>query len=190
MEIILCDNNKNIVYEWKRVFSNHESVKCILGDYCQTAVNENVDALVSPANSFGIMDGGLDLYIQKFYLKNNINIQDLVQEEIRRIFYGIQTVGSSMFVDNDFINLIHTPTMKVPGQINDLNVIYFATRNTIICARKNGVKKILIPAFGAGIGNIKHSIVARIMEDAFESLELNYFEDWKHVNYLVDKEFI
>lgn len=190
MKIILCDNNENMIYEWERVFSNRENINCILGDYCKTAENENVDALVSPANSFGIMDGGLDLYIQKFYLKNNINIQDLVQEEIKRLFYGIQTVGSSIFIKNDFINLIHTPTMKVPGQINDLNAIYFATRNTIICARENGVKKIIIPAFGAGIGNIKYSIVARIMEDAITSLDLNYFKDWKYVNYLFDKEFI
>lgn len=190
MELILCDINHNMIYEWERVFSNHENVKCIDGDYCTVAEREKVDAIVSPANSFGIMDGGLDLSIRDFYFKNNIDIQELVQKQIKKIFWGIQTVGSSIYIKNNFIDLIHSPTMKVPGQINDLNIIYFATRNTIICARENGVNKVIIPAFGAGIGNIKYSIVARIMEDAIKSLEFNCFENWNSVNYLVNKEFI
>ena len=190
MEVILCDCKGNMVYEWERVFSNNKNVRCIEGDYCSVAEREKVDVIVSPANSFGIMDGGLDLSIRDFYLKNNLDIQSLVQGKIKEVFRGIQTVGSSIYIENDVLDLIHTPTMKVPGQIVDLNCIYFATRNTIICARENGVDRILIPAFGAGIGGIKALVVARIMEDAIKSLELNYFESWEHVHYLLDKEFI
>ena len=41
---------------WENHFSNHAGVELIKGDITQISC----DATVSPANSFGFMDGGLD----------------------------------------------------------------------------------------------------------------------------------
>src|SRR5262249_36504621 len=45
---------------WNEVFREVEIVEASAGDY----FDQPADAMVSPANSFGIMDGGLDLAIR------------------------------------------------------------------------------------------------------------------------------
>ncbi|MBL0217780.1 MAG: Appr-1-p processing protein [Myxococcales bacterium] len=60
MMIRLVDHHAPTVRAWERTFADVENVEVIEGDYFATPA----DAMVSPANSFGIMDGGLDLVIR------------------------------------------------------------------------------------------------------------------------------
>jgi len=50
---ILCD-------AWSQAFGKFPNVEVVEGDF----FSQDADAMVSPANSFGIMDGGLDLAIR------------------------------------------------------------------------------------------------------------------------------
>ena len=58
-KIVLIDRNPKLVEAWQQAFAVFPEVETLTGDYFQLPA----DALVSPANSFGIMDGGLDLAI-------------------------------------------------------------------------------------------------------------------------------
>lgn len=58
--IILVDQSKPLVEAWSNSFSRFANVTILHGDYFQMPA----DAIVSPANSFGIMDGGIDLAIR------------------------------------------------------------------------------------------------------------------------------
>lgn len=58
--IILADHWGPLTRAWSEAFSSIPAVEVRQGDFFA----EDVDALVSPANSFGIMDGGLDAAIR------------------------------------------------------------------------------------------------------------------------------
>ena len=58
--IRLVDKWKPLTDAWSEAFREHASVRVEHGDFFASAA----DALVSPANSFGFMDGGLDLAIR------------------------------------------------------------------------------------------------------------------------------
>lgn len=59
-KILLVDRTPALVRAWSEVFANYESVTAIEGDFFA----READAMVSPANSFGNMDGGLDAAIR------------------------------------------------------------------------------------------------------------------------------
>jgi O-acetyl-ADP-ribose deacetylase (regulator of RNase III) len=53
------------------------------------------DCLVSPANSFGLMDGGTDAAIVRFFGEE---LMERVQKRILAEYLGEQPVGTSMLV--------------------------------------------------------------------------------------------
>lgn len=61
MEIVLCDRSINMINAWNNHFSDIENVLIIQDDINTIDCN----AIVSPANSFGFMDGGIDYYISE-----------------------------------------------------------------------------------------------------------------------------
>lgn len=107
---------------------------------------DKIECVVSPANSFGLMDGGYDLVLTQWY---GNQLQERVQKYIIENFYGEQPVGTSFIIptnkDNQY--LIHTPTMRTPQAIIDPRIIYQCMRTTLIEAKKNNINSILIPMF-------------------------------------------
>jgi len=63
---ILCDRNGNLINEWNRYFTNYGNVSVQQGRFFQT----RCAAVVSPANSLGMMRGGLDYYLSIFFDRN------------------------------------------------------------------------------------------------------------------------
>ena len=57
-----------------------------------------VDCMVSPANSFGLMDGGLDLAISKYY-GGVANLVPVVRAALDDEWCGQQNVGTCLLVD-------------------------------------------------------------------------------------------
>jgi multimeric flavodoxin WrbA len=61
----LRDINIEVVEAWGHHFKDIDEVKISVGDIFE--LTANVDAIVSPANSFGYMDGGIDrVYLDRF----------------------------------------------------------------------------------------------------------------------------
>ena len=63
----------------------------ISGDYFQ----HNADAIVSPANSFGIMNGGLDLTIR---YELGFDVEQSLQRKILLSYHGELPVGSALII--------------------------------------------------------------------------------------------
>lgn len=86
------------------------------------------DAIVSPANSFGFMDGGIDaLYMSHF----GPQIQDRLRDAIRVRHHGELLVGAADVIEtgNAAIPcLIAAPTMRVPMILKDSVNPYLAAR--------------------------------------------------------------
>lgn len=171
MKIILCDRNENQVRAWNKAIAssivrpNYEVVT-VLGEIFQDATKATV--IVSPANSFGFMDGGIDLvYTQRFG-----DIQSEVQRRIVNDFDGELLVGQALAVetrDENWPFLISAPTMRVPAKILDYTDVYLATRAAVRCARSlGGVSSILFPGMGTGVGGVHPDIAAKQMLSAID----------------------
>src|SRR5580700_635630 len=91
-KLFLIDQSACLVNEWKSAFSVFPEVEVLSGDYFQ----RQADAIVSPANSFGIMDGGLDLAIRD---QLGFSIERKVQELIVEKHYGELPVGCAEIVE-------------------------------------------------------------------------------------------
>jgi O-acetyl-ADP-ribose deacetylase (regulator of RNase III) len=140
--------------EWRAVFKSTDGVQVIEGDILSTAA----DAIVSPANSFGYMDGGIDLAYCRFF---GDALQLKLQERIRAQHYGELVVGQAAIVPTGhttFPHLISAPTMRVPDRIGDTVNVYLAFRAALVAVLEhsrggaNPIRSVRVPGLGTGVG--------------------------------------
>ena len=190
MNIVLLDLKKEMCKSWYKYFNGENNVTIVNGEL----ENYNIDdikCLVSPANSYGLMDCGYDNALTSLFGES---LQKVVQDYIINNYCGEQLVGSSFIVTIPGTNkkLIHTPTMREPSQIFDYNVVYTAMRSTLICAQKNNVESIIIPAFGRATGQVPCDVVAKEMYKAYVqifkmSLKVRSWKDVSKRNEIINE---
>ena len=179
LRIILSALDDRLAEEWDRECSGLPGVEIRRG----SIFDVEADALVSPANSFGFMDGGIDaLYVERF--------GDVVQSRVRRaivdLHHGELLVGDAAIVetgDAEHPYLIAAPTMRVPMALGSETVNpYLATRAALLLVRhgvfRSGnmsgekvadhVRSIAFPGMGAGVGRVPANICARQMKAAIQ----------------------
>lgn len=171
MKIYILDNDYLKTRHAELRFADEPLVECVFDEFDHFLdTHKDVDCIVSPANAFGLMDGGYDQAITDYF---GDGLQKRVQQYIIDNYYGEQPVGSSFIIDTgkDSIKMIHTPTMRYPSRIKDPKLIYHCTRSTLICAKKNNVKALLLPHFGGGCGKITPSVIMKMMWEAYKQFE-------------------
>jgi O-acetyl-ADP-ribose deacetylase (regulator of RNase III) len=156
-QLILVDHSGPLVRAWGAAFEDQENVKCVQGDFFAHAAG----AMVSPANSFGIMDGGLDLAIRN---ELGHKVQDLVQARILEDHHGELTVGAAVVVETGNAKwplLIAAPTMRVPESVAQTVNAYTAFRAVLLAVRRYNaehaerpIRTVLCPGLGTGIGGL------------------------------------
>ena len=166
-----------LIDAFKLAFKDLPNVEFI-NDYFQNV--KEYDCLVSPANSFGLMDGGMDQYITEYFGKQ---LQTRVQKTILEEYGGEQPVGTSFIVDTKNIKhpfLAHTPTMRVPLFITSTDVAYYAMKATLLAiSKKSEIQTLLCPGFGTGCGKIDYGVAARQMAVAYK----HYLNPIKAINW-------
>lgn len=170
LKIYLLDINAKMCDAWQKDFGDCQNVEIVCEEFSEfMSLYSDIDCVVSPANSFGIMNGGYDLALTRYF---GYELQKAVQQYILKNYKGEQPVGTSIIVETgkDEIKLIHTPTMRVPSRIIDYAVIYRCMKSTLEVALQNGVKTIVIPAFGACTGGVPLDIVSKMMREAFDCI--------------------
>lgn len=170
MKIYFVEKNPTKLEKLKLYFKDESNIKYISSDFIEFMKSNKVDCVVSPANAFGLMDGGFDLAITNYYGEE---LQKKVQKYIIDNYYGEQPVGTSFIIETgkDKEYLIHTPTMRTPERIIDPRVIYQCMRTCLIEAKKNNIESIVIPMFGGACGHISSDTVARMMYEAYNQLK-------------------
>lgn len=166
MKIYLVDTNPDMIVAWQKQFYDETDIEAVHLDFEQFMEKYTVDCVVSPANSFGFMDGGYDEAIISYF---GDELQEKVLRYIKDNYFGEQPVGTSFIINTNVkgIKLIHTPTMRIPEKIYDDAIIYACTRSCLITAEHNGVNSIVLPAFGGGTGHISTETIAEIMYKAW-----------------------
>ncbi len=122
---------------------------------------DNYDAIVSPANSFGFMDGGIDLIYTQYF---GPQVQEKLQKMIADLPRKELLVGEALLVETGnekFKNVISAPTMRTPQRIVKTANVFLAMRAVVFVARLAGYENIAVPGLGTGVGRISPEICAR-----------------------------
>jgi O-acetyl-ADP-ribose deacetylase (regulator of RNase III) len=170
MKLYLRDNNSEVTAAWRAQFADliaSSRVEVSYGDIFEAAPAEG---LVSPANSFGFMDGGIDaVYLLRF----GFAFQDRVRAVIENEHAGELPVGSAVIVPTDdkhFPNLVVAPTMRVPGDVSGTVNAYLATRAALAISVRAGLRSVLCPGLATAIGETDPTIAARQMRLAWDNV--------------------
>ncbi|MEH2255721.1 macro domain-containing protein [Nostoc sp.] len=148
------------------------------------------DCMVSSANSFGMMDGGIDAAIICFF---GHSLMARVQQRILEDYLGEQPVGTSMIVETGHYKhpfLAHTPTMRVPMIIAGTDIPYTAMWAMLLAVRHHNqyarqkINIIACPGLGTGIGRVPYTEAARQMALAYD----HFLYPPKHLNCIVAAE--
>src|ERR1700733_14683791 len=91
LDIFLHTFESGMADAWRKLFRGIPAVVIVEGDILEGPC----DAVVSPANSFGFMDGGIDLAYRRFF---GLDLQSRVQAKIQNEFYGELPVGQATVV--------------------------------------------------------------------------------------------
>lgn len=174
MNLILVGRQLEILSAWKEHFAGYSQVSVQSGSIFDVAC----DALVSPGNSFGIMDGALDLSMSRFF---GWHVQERLQKMIVEKHYGELLVGAAEIVPTDHDRIpfvISAPTMRVPMILTETVNVYLATRAVILLVAHGRfpdgrpiaemVRTVAIPAMGTGVGRVSSAICARQMKAAVD----------------------
>lgn len=177
MQYILMDTNHKMVSAWREFFSDATDVVIREGDITKLAV----DAIVSPANSFGFMDGSLDYAISE---RLGWHLEKELQAKIKSSPEGELLIGQTMVMetgDKTIPYLISAPTMRIPTNFNiDTSInAYLAMKALLIAAtRDERINSVAIPGLCTGVGRMQPIIAARQMFVAYEEIVLGKKQDF------------
>lgn len=166
MHLFLVDINPDMTTAWERSFKDLPGVEIILSDILAVAEN----TIVSPANSYGLIDGGIDGLYKDYF-------GDILQRNILNVILknypdGLLPVGSAILVEtgnNKIPYMISAPTMEFPGPVRPINA-FFAMNAMLKVAEKhkNIITKVYCPGLATGIGLVPEEDGAREMANAYK----------------------
>ncbi len=171
-ELILVDPNAELCEEWELYFGDLPRVSIRHGKFEELT---DFDCMVSAANSFGLMDGGVDLAITNYF---GIELMDRVQAAVIKQYRGEQPVGTSMIIETEHTShpyLAHTPTMRKPMRITKTDNVYsamFAMLSEVWrfnCQNGRLIQKIACPGLGTACGGVLPSRAAKHMALAYSN---------------------
>ena len=181
LRISFCDTNADMTEELAKAFSNTDAVEVLLGDL----LNLSCDAILSPANSFGDMGGGIDKHIDDFFRGE---AQRQVMAAIQERFFGELPVGQAHIISTNhqrFPFLICAPTMRVPGNVSKSINAYLAFRAALIAIHRHNetnerkIRSLASPGLGTGVGGIPLEKSALQMRTAYKMI---MEKGWREVN--------
>ena len=169
VKFYLRDHNSEVTRAWLKAFAGLPQVEASQGDIFDV----RADALVSPANSFGFMDGGIDLaYSRRF----GWQLQERLQAVLRAEHDGELPVGEAVIIateDAAYPYLISAPTMRVPQVVAHTVNAYLAFRAVLRAVREHNqtqndkIRSVLCPGLATAIGAMRPEVCARQMHAAY-----------------------
>jgi O-acetyl-ADP-ribose deacetylase (regulator of RNase III) len=174
-KLTLVDPKSDLCSSWKKEFRGLSHVQIVNGGFEEL---DEFDCMVSAANSFGLMDGGVDLAIICYF---GVELMDRVQEKIIHHYLGEQPVGTSIIVDTGNSKhpfIAHTPTMRVPMSIATTDYVFAAMWAMLVAVHQHNrqaerkIRSIACPGLGTSCGMVAPEEAARQMALAYRwSLE-------------------
>ncbi|KAL6077931.1 Phage-tail assembly protein-like protein [Balamuthia mandrillaris] len=171
--LILVDLQLELVNQLRKHFKGLPDVKF---QHCRFEQLPKFDCMVSAANSFGLMDGGVDAAITAFF---GDQLQQRVQQHIIDHFDGEQPVGTSFILPTNHPRhpwLAHTPTMRVPMSIQGTDHVYLAMKAMLRAIKDhnqahpdNAIRSVACTGLGTFYGMMALDEAARQMALAYRN---------------------
>lgn len=180
--ITFCDKHPEVCQALVNEFRSVPEARIIQGN----ALKIKADAIVSPANSFGDMSGGIDKAIDDFYKGE---AQRAAIRVIQKDFLGELPVGAAIVLGMENRKLPHmivAPTMRIPGNIRGTINAYLAMRAILVAVLKHNermpakIQHIVVPALGTGVGRMPFEEAVQQMSKAYQNIMLRQWEDVVH----------
>jgi O-acetyl-ADP-ribose deacetylase (regulator of RNase III) len=162
---------------WDRVAASRPWARVFRGSVTEL----EVDAVVSPANSFGWMRGGID----GVYSRWLPGIEDRVRAAIAAGHGGELPVGSALIVPTGADRpgwLISAPTMRTPGErLPADGASAGAAATAILLAWRDGtlpdgrgaseaIRSLALPGLGTGVGGLPPRVCAEWVDEALNAV--------------------
>ena len=164
MIVLIADHNKSTIASIEEL---NPSFQVELGD----PLAFDIDAVVSPANTKGIMNGGYDAVLRRYF---GLAIEYSVRQHLEKFQID---VGQAIAVKTGHTKvewLIVSPTVSVTGEglSGDVSVSYACAYNSVRVAIEKNVKYLGMTGLGTGVGGLDRREAARQqiqgIEDALE----------------------
>jgi O-acetyl-ADP-ribose deacetylase (regulator of RNase III) len=160
----LVTNDTALLDAWRDAFLPFPEVDIQLGNMLDIAF----DTLVSPANSMGHMDGGIDRAYSEFFGEK---LQRCVYKAIGDYPDGLLPVGTALLVPTGHARiprLVVAPTMVVPGPVEPA-AAFFAMAAVLNVVRRHSaqVHDVFCPGLATGVGEVPPADAAREMAAAY-----------------------
>jgi O-acetyl-ADP-ribose deacetylase (regulator of RNase III) len=172
VQFTICDMNPHVVKACAAEFADLRNFTVKQGDILEL----EGDVIISPANSFGYMDGGIDLaYRNRFGMKIQEQLQNHIFPE------GELPVGQACILetqDDKIRSMICAPTMRVPEDVSDTVNAYLAFRAAVQLVKylndelpvHEPIKSVLTPGMCTLTGRMPPARAARQMKLAYLSV--------------------
>lgn len=180
LRVVLTDVNERVVEAWRAAFADTPGIEIRRG----SILDEDVDAWVTPTNSRGRMDGGVDAAVKR-HLGPGIQLR--VQRAIRDRFAGAMPLGSAVCVPSGAAVprfLISTPTMVESSQnvSATLNVALACAAAFQAVHRQNrkapgSIRSVALVGMGARTGRVPARLCANLMWTGYTLFHDHWFED-------------
>jgi len=177
LTLVLCAVSEPLAQAWEAAIDGRPDVRVHRGSVLEVAAQ----AVVSPANSFGWMRGGIDaVYAQAFPA-----VEQHVRSAVLAYHGGELPVGEALIVPTGVSEppwLICAPTMRNPGELLPPDTVhpYLAARAVLRLWRngtlddgeqvKSAVRTIALPGMGTGVGGVTPETCARQVVAAWDEV--------------------
>lgn len=171
IKLILVDPKPSLCSAWHNHFSTFPDVEIVNGYFEKLP---EFDCMVSAANSFGLMDGGVDLAIVRFFGRS---LEKRVQAHILESYLGEQPLGTSFIIKTEHEKhhfIAHTPTMRLPMTIALTDNVYNAMWAMLLAVYQHNrkqdekIRTIACPGLGTATGQVPFDEAARQMAAAYQ----------------------
>lgn len=165
LKVLLAYRSQDLGDAWEQHFGLVRNVEIVNADI--TTID--CDAVVSPANSFGFMDGGLDLALSERF---GWDLQSRVRSAIDELPEQELLIGKSLvFPTNDkqIPWVVVSPTMRVPMSFNIASSVnaYLAKALLLAAESHHGIETIAVPGLCTGVGRMPAATSATQMYAAY-----------------------
>ncbi|WP_420809080.1 macro domain-containing protein [Amycolatopsis suaedae] len=177
-ELVLCAVDEPLARAWQTVVAPRTArVRVHQGSVLDVVA----DAVVSPANSYGWMRGGIDaVYATAFP-----EVEQNVRSAVLAYHGGELPIGEALVVPTGEPQpawLISSPTMREPGERLPADTVhpYLAARAVFLLWRdgalehggrvRHAVGRIAMPGLGTGVGGVAPEVCARQVAAAWDEV--------------------